>query len=114
MGTEKGDNAEQVKRRTLCFCGSHDFHKSGVLEKGSVRDGRVDPDAVSVDPSPGANMQMARLRVADGSRRKSYSHAGSLKRRPGINSREPVHDRGLGAGDEVARHAFIEPPAVEQ
>ena len=85
----------------------------GVLEERAVGDRAVDAHQVLVEPSPGADRQMADLRVAHLPGRQARGLAGRIERRVREVAPEAVEDRRVRQLDGVAGTGRRATPPVE-
>ncbi len=109
-----GDQAEQVQAAARAAPGGvAGGEQRLVVEEAAVGDRVVDPGQVLLDDRPGAEVEVADLRVAHLALGQAdvAPLGGELRVREALP--EPVEDRRLGERDRVARPRRGEAPAVE-
>jgi hypothetical protein len=61
MGTEERYNPQKVQVPPFPFGPRHGPEEGFILEKGTILNRPVNPEAVGIYPSPGTDMQMTNL-----------------------------------------------------
>ena len=113
VGAVEGDDAQQVQPGAVSQRALHGPAEGLILIERTAFQGLVNAHPVGGHHAPGTDMQVPGLRVAHGSLGHPHGRSGGSQAGTGPCRQETIHHRRARLGDQVARAAVADTPAIE-